>query len=95
MEVVGAEASFDIFAIETVDELLEATFEIAESYAFIDNKPFDLVEDWGVSGIDGVGAVNAARGDNADGGLFVFHNTNLDGGSLSAEKHFVRVMNDK
>ena len=84
-EKAGAESRFDIVAKVRFAELVHTRSQVDHGHAFGDVEPFDLVEHKAVGGVDGVGAIDAPGGDDANGRLTVFHRANLHRGGLRAE----------
>ncbi len=69
-EEAGAHAGLNIGAEIGFGELVDGGAEIDHGDAFIDDECFKLVELEEVGGVDGVGAIDAAWGDDTDGGFW-------------------------
>ena len=80
------EADFGGAAEIGADELHDGAFEIDHGHIFVHDQCFELMKHEQVRGIDGVGAINPAGDDNADGGLLFFHHADLDGAGLRAKE---------
>src|SRR5258706_3733589 len=86
-EKAGAEADFGGAAEIGADELHDGAFEINHGHVLVDDEGFELVEHEKVRGVDGVGSIDAAGDDDADGGFLFFHHADLDGAGLGAKKN--------
>jgi len=71
---------------EGVNELVDGGLHIHHRDIFIDDERFELVKHIHMRCVNGVGAVDAAGGDDTNGGLFAFHNANLNCGGLTSQK---------
>jgi hypothetical protein len=89
-EETGAEADLGVGSEVGPGELEERGLEVGHGHAAIDVQAFDLVEHERVGGVDGVGSVDAAGGDDLHRGAGplgdgLFHRADLHGGGLAAE----------
>src|SRR5690606_21194493 len=78
-EEVRSETDLRARPEELLGEVVERAFQVGESDVLVYRQPLDLVEDGEVGGVDGVGTVGLARGDDVHGRLVGFHPAHLDG----------------
>lgn len=84
-EVGGAKANLGLFAEHFFGEIEEGLFEVGESHLLVHIEGFDLMENAMGASRDGLVAEDPTRGDDADGGLVVLHDTDLDGRGMGAQ----------
>ena len=81
----GAEARFDIIAVQALEQRVQRALQIAHVHVLIDHQTLDLMENGAVGSVHLVGAEDAAGAGNADGGLAGQHGTRLHGGGVRAQ----------
>ena len=81
---MGAEARLAIGAEHLLAEVFERAFQVAERDVLVYHQAFALRELRKVRRISNVATVYLARSNDVNRKILVFHNVNLNAGSLSA-----------
>ena len=82
-EMMRAELYVHICFKKGADEIHQHAFEVAHVNAFINHQAFDLVEHRRM-GLVTIATISAARRDNADRRLLIYHRADLNGGCVRA-----------
>ena len=76
-------------AVKPAREFVEDVFQVGHGDALVHDEPFELVEEEAVRGVHGVGAIDPAGRDDADGRPALLHHADLHRARLAAQQHVV------
>ena len=89
-EVVRTETDDRVLAVQLLCEQLKDALEVAHTDALVNDQTLDLMEQGRVGSVNSVRAVNAARRNDADRRLALFHRADLHRGCLGTQNDIVR-----
>ena len=84
-EEAGAEAGGDVRPVELLGERLQRAAQVAHTHVLVHHQALHLMEHRAVGGVHLVGAVDAARADDADGRPAGEHGARLHGAGVRAK----------
>src|SRR6185295_15209515 len=88
-KITRAQPGLRCLSKELLMKPLQGSFQVGESYAFVDKQAFHLVKHRGMRWIKRVSPVHAARTNDTDRRSHLFHRANLHGGCVRAKELIV------